>query len=68
MSSLDIGKEGGSIRGKGRNGLRANVRMANRQCIQTHKLHGRAKVDGAPVIVYNKRKERICAEMDKADG
>ena len=53
---------------RGRNGLRANVRMANRQCIQTHKIHGRAMVDGAPVIVYNKRKEKICAEMDKADG
>lgn len=53
---------------RGRNVSCANVRMANRQCIQTHKLHGRAKVDSAPVIVYNKRKERICAEMDKADG
>lgn len=53
---------------RGRNGLRAGARITSRQCMQTHKLHGRAKVDGAPVIVYNKRKERICAEMDKADG
>ena len=53
---------------RGRNVSCANVRMTNRQCIQTHKIHGRAMVDGAPVIVYNKRKEKICAEKGKAVG
>lgn len=46
--------------GRGKNVSCANVRMTNRQCIQTHKIYGRAGVDGAPVIVYNNRKERIC--------